>query len=222
MTKLILNPEYGLYERSGTAFCSSRQIGKEFTRRHDHVLRLIDEITAPTSGVSEEFRILNFEESSYKDTSGKKNREMLMTKDGFMMVVMEVKGSKARRIKEEFIRRYNAMESFIESLTGAKLEHPAFTDAIMDSREEPKHYHFSNEADMINRIVLGMSAKKFRETNGIEKGKSIRPYLTSDQIKAIETLQRVDIGLIVSTLDYSQRKETLTKYYERSKVKRIA
>src|SRR5690606_14551240 len=119
-------------------------------------------------------------------------REILMTKDGFVLVAMEIKGAKARKFKEAYIQRFNQMESFIRSLAAAKLEHPAFTDAIMNAHEEPKHYHFSNEADMINRIVLGMSAKQFREAKGIPKGDSIRPYLSTDQIKAVETLQRVD------------------------------
>lgn len=222
MSKLILNPDCGLYERNGKAYCSSRQMAEEFDRRHDHMLRMIDELTAPTSGVSEEFTRLNFQPSYYKDASGKRNREILMTKDGFVLVAMEIKGAKARKFKEAYIRRFNQMESFIKSLQAAKLEHPAFTEAIMNAHEEPKHYHFSNEADMINRIVLGMSAKQFREVNGIAKGESIRPFLNTTQIQAVEVLQRVDIGLIVAVPDFQQRKEILTEYYEKIKLKKIA
>jgi len=222
MSKLILNPEYRLYERNGKPFCSSRQVAEEFERRHDHLLRLIDEITVPTSGVSDEFRSLNFEVSSYRDASGKKNREILMTKDGFAMVAMEIKGKRARQFKEAYIRRFNEMEAFIHSLQTAKLEHPAFTEAIMNAHDEPKHYHFSNEADMINRIVLGMSAKQFREANGIAKGQSIRPYLSAEQIRAVETLQRVDIGLIVAIPDFQKRKARLEQYYEKIRLKYIA
>jgi len=36
---------------------------------------------------------------------------------------------------------------------------------------------------MLNRIVTGMSAKQFRIANGIEKGKSIRPYLSESQLR---------------------------------------
>lgn len=45
---------------------------------------------------------------------------------------------------------------------------------------------------MINRIVLGKSAKKFRDENNIEKGQSIRPYLTKEQINQLEAMQKVD------------------------------
>ena len=222
MSKLILNPEYRLYERDGKAFCSSRQVAEEFERQHGHILRLIDEITQSTSGVSEEFRRLNFEESYYRDASGKRNREILMTKDGFAMVAMEIKGKRARQFKEAYIRRFNEMEAFIRSLQAAKMEFPAFTDAIMAAHEEPKHYHFSNEINMIYRIVLGMDAKTFREQHGLPKGEVIRPYLSAEQIHAVETLQRVDIGLIVAIPEYEKRKQMLAEYYERLKLKRIA
>jgi len=222
MSKLILNPEYRLYERNGTAFCSSRQVAEEFERQHGHILRLIDEITQSTSGVSEEFRRLNFEESYYRDASGKRNREILMTKDGFAMVAMEIKGKRARQFKEAYIRRFNEMEAFIRSLQAAKMEFPAFTEAIMAAHDEPKHYHFSNEINMIYRIVLGMDAKAFREKHGLPKGEVIRPYLTAEQIRAIETLQRADIGLIVAVPEYEKRKQMLAEYYERLKLKRIA
>ena len=222
MTKLMLHPEFNLYERKGTAFCSSRQVADEFERQHGHIIRLIDDLTQSTSGVSKEFIALNFQENKYKDSSGKKNREFLLTKDGFAMVAMEIKGKRARQFKEAYIQRFNAMEDFIKSLAATKIEFPAFTNAILEAHEEPKHYHFSNEINMIYRIVLGMDAKSYREAHGIESGAVIKPYLTLDQIKAIENLQRVDIGLIIVVSDFQQRKDILSKCCERDKRKQIA
>lgn len=222
MSKLILNPEYQLYERNGKAFCSSRQVAEEFGKRHADVLRAIEHITAPTSGVSSDFNERNFALVTYKDAKGERRPEYLMTKDGFAILAMGFTGKKAMRFKEAYIRRFNEMEAFIRSLQAAKMEFPAFTDAIMAAHEEPKHYHFSNEINMIYRIVLGMDAKAFREKHGLPKGEVIRPYLTAEQIHAVETLQRVDIGLIVAIPDFQQRKEMLASYYERLKLKRIA
>lgn len=217
MSKLILNPEFNLYERNGQAFCSSRQVAEEFGKEHYNVLRDIDELDC-----SSEFTALNFELSKYKDGSGKWNKEYLMTKDGFVFLVMGYRGKKAAKFKEAYIKRFNDMEAFIKSLLATKIEFPAFTDAIMAIHDGPKHYHFSNEINMIYRIVLGMDAKKFREVNGVEKGAVIKPYLNLGQIKAIETLQRVDIGLIVAIPDFQQRKETLARYFEQMIRRQIA
>jgi Rha family phage regulatory protein len=71
VSKLILNPEYRLYERNGKAFCSSRQVAEEFGKRHADVLRAIEKITAPTSGVSAEFTALNFEGSKFNMKGGR-------------------------------------------------------------------------------------------------------------------------------------------------------
>jgi len=222
VNKLILNPEYRLYERNGKAFCSSRQVAEEIGKRHADVLRAIEKITAPTSGVSADFNERNFALVTYKDAKGERRPEYLMTKDGFAILAMGFTGKKAMRFKEAYIRRFNEMEAFIRSLQAAKMEFPAFTDAIMAAHEEPKHYHFSNEINMIYRIVLGMDAKTFREKRGLPKGEVIRPYLTAEQIRAVETLQRVDIGLIVAVPEFQQRKQMLANYYERLKLKQIA
>ncbi len=109
--------------------------------------------------------------------------------------------------REEIERRNTYLE--------AKSDFPEFTDAIKESHEVPKQYHYTNELDMINRIVLGMTAKQFREKLGIKPGKSIRPYLTAEQIHAVKSLQRIDIGLIVAIPDFEQRKEVLKRKYTR-------
>lgn len=202
---------------------TSRKVAEVFEREHFHVIRNIETLTDTTSGLSEEFRLGNFTESKYKDSSGKWNKEYLLTKDGFSMVAMEFKTKKARIFKEAYINKFNEMADFIKSLQTAKLEFPAFTAAIMNSHEEPKHYHFSNEINMVNRIVLGMDAKKFKESNGLDKNiSSIRPYLTAEQIQAIEELQRIDIGLIVAIPEYEERKKILENYYKNKLLKLTA
>lgn len=214
--KLIKNPEYGLYEKDNQIFCDSLQVAETFGRQHKHILDTISKLTEPTSGLSEKFTQRNFALSSYKDSSGKLNKMYLLTKDGFAVTVMEFKTKKARKFKEAYIERFNQMEDFIKSLQTAKLEFPEFTNAIMNAHEEPKNYHFSNEINMINKIVLGLNAKQFKEQNNIDKSaNSIRPYLTQEQIKAIETLQRFDIGLVTMEPDYQKRKEMLENYFNK-------
>lgn len=223
MSKLILNTECKLYARDGQAYCTSRQIADEFKKRHSDILRIVSEKLESSIGddLATQFCATNFIESQYKDR-GKWYPEYLFTRGGFSFIAMGLTGKKADRFKMIYINRFEQMEAFIISLNAARLEHPAFTDAIMNSKENPMHYHFSNESDMINKIALGMNAKQYREANGLEKGCSIRPYLTSEQIKAIEMLQRVDIGLLVAIPDYEQRKQILAQYYERLKLKMIA
>ena len=70
--------------------------------------------------------------------------------------------------------------------------------------------------NMINKIVLGMDAKHFKLANGIdEKAPSIRPYLSLTQIKGIQSLQRFDIGLIITVPEFDERKRQLSEHYSR-------
>ena len=135
-----------------------------------------------------------------------------MTHDGFTMLVMGYTGQKAMRFKETYIKHFNEMESFIKTLISARQGFPLITENIKLIHENPKPYHFSNECDMLNRIVIGITAKQFRLANSIEKGKSIRPYLNKEQIDMLETLQKVDVGLLVAFPNYEDRKRRLEWY----------
>jgi len=216
------NDIYGVTEKNSVPVVSSRKVAEVFNKRHDNVLADIKTISDDLLKSGQvEFWLLNFQESTYK-MRGKRYLEYLMTKDGFTFLVMGYRGKKASAFKVAYINRFNQMEDFIKSLHQAKMEFPAFTAAIMMSHEEPKHYHFSNEINMINRIVLGMDATQFKKANGIEsKVASIRPYLSLEQIKGIEMLQRVDIGLQVSVPDFQERKRLLTEYYRKSRSPRL-
>lgn len=214
--KLALNPEYGLYEKNGQVFCDSLQIARELNKRHDHILRDIEnKLSDISQSNAPKFGEINFLPDSYKDERNRKQPRYLLTKDGFVFLVTSYSGKKATNFKIAYITRFNQMESFIKSLQTAKLEFPAFTNAIMQAHEEPKNYHFSNEINMINKIVLGVTASQFKKEHGIDKNvNSIRPYLATEQIQKIEELQRIDIGLIVANICYEGRKKILTDHYQ--------
>lgn len=208
MKELIPMDDYGVFaDTSDTARANSLIVAQMFERRHDNVLRDIK-----TLDCSDEFRRLNFEESSYINEQGKKQPCVNMTRDGFTFLVMGYRGKKAARFKEAYIKRFNEMESFIRTLVATRQDFPELTENIKLLHDSPRPYHFSNECDMINRLVTGMTAKQFRETHGLKKGETIRPHLTDDQIWLMNALQKADIGLLISTPIYEERKRRLEWY----------
>lgn len=215
MKFLVPEDEFGVFaDQGGVARVDSLFVAATFEKQHYNVLRDIGRITASNSGLSPEFIALNFEGNTYRDARGRKLPRYLLTRDGFTMLVMGYTGPKAMHFKELYIQRFNEMEQYVRSLLSARQEFPMLTEMICRLHESPKAYHFSNEADMLNRIVLGMSAKQFRLANGIEKGQSIRPYLTAKQIHALDRLQHLDYGLLYSCPDFQQRKQLLMAYYK--------
>lgn len=75
-------------------------------------------------------------------------------------------------------------------------------------RKDPRGYIYSNEADMINRILLGCTSKKFRgKINALDN--KTRDHLDAEVNKAIYQLQNNDILLIRINKSFAERKEIL-------------
>jgi phage anti-repressor protein len=153
-----------------------------------------------------------------KSKGGRKATEYALKIDVAKEIAMVESNEIGRKIRKYFIQVEKLWREELSRraiITEAKAEFPEFTQAILMAHDEPKHYHFSNEIDMINRIALGMSAKQFKEAHNLGKVKSIRPYLSTSQIEAIRSLQRIDIGLVVAVPDFQERKRILTDYHSR-------
>lgn len=209
MSKMLIPAnEFGIFvDNHDTARISSLDVAKMFNKEHFHVIRDIENLDC-----SKEFNQSNFGLVKYKDSKGEKRKAYDMTRDGFMFLVMGYRGKKASAIKEMYIKRFNDMEKFIHTLVTTRKDFPLLTDNIKLLHENSKPYHFSNECDMINKLVTGMTAKKFREAHNIPKGESIRPYLTDKQIELMEKLQKADVGLLIAFPNYEDRKRHLEWY----------
>lgn len=88
------------------------------------------------------------------------------------------------------------------------------TKAIRESRgDSAKWYHYSNEADMINKIVIGCTAKDFRIKHDLGDNEHLRDKLSAFEILAIEQLQRMDEQLINMGFDLDSRREHLLERF---------
>lgn len=221
MKELIPMDEYGVFaDLKDTARANSLMVAKMFGKDHKNVLRSIKNLDC-----SQDFWRLNFAPSNYTDDRGKKQPCVMMTRDGFTFLAMGFTGKKAAQFKEAYIKRFNEMEKLIFNVVTVRKDYPMLTEAVKMAHDEPKPYHFSNEADLLNKIVTGYTAKKFRELHGVAKGESIRPFLTDKQIELLEVLQKADTGLLVAVPNYEQRKRYLEWYklkWEQSHMKEIS
>ena len=125
-----------------------------------------------------------------------------------------------KRLVAEFFTMRSALAKKKMDRNSARLEYKPMTDAIKHEREaqgkQIAPHHFSNEADLINRLALGMTAAKFRVHHEIGKKEPIRDYLTPEQIHCITELQRANTVFISMGWDFEQRKEVLRGMFERN------
>lgn len=216
MNKLLLT------ERKGILVADSRDVATMIEKPHSDLMKSVRQyceyLTAGNFPLSDFFI-----KSKYKDSTGRTLPCFLITRKGCDMIANKLTGKKGVLFTAAYINRFYEMEEALKSRQAARMDFPQFTDTVKRIHETPKHFHFSNECDLINRIVLGMSAKQFKEANGIPSTeKSIRPFLSAEQIRLIDLMQKADIGLMVAERDFSKRKMFLEWYFNSLIQKQLA
>lgn len=117
----------------GQPRASSLVISEHFGKRHDNVLRLVRSIqeSAPA-----EFNALNFEDVEIVEENAiggqVSSRHILMTRDGFTLVVMGFTGKKALEWKLKYIEAFNRMEE--ELRMQASQPEPMALSSVADRR----------------------------------------------------------------------------------------
>lgn len=141
-----------------------------------------------------------------------------LTLDQCMLISMRETKSVRRYVLakiKELELKLQSSQLFKLTRKTSKDEYLPMTNAIAEAHEEIKPYHFSNEADLINRIVLGCTASKYRQFHDIPKGDAIRDYLNQSELDCVVALQRANTVYIEDGLDFQERKEKLTSLYNR-------
>lgn len=88
---------------------SSRNVARDFEKKHQHVLRDIDNM----KGVVQNWTDL-FHETTYVHEQNKQEyRQYLINRDGFTLLVMGFTGRKAIQFKMQYINAFNQMEKQI-------------------------------------------------------------------------------------------------------------
>lgn len=89
---------------------SSLQVSNTFEKRHDNVIRDIENLKKD---------VLNFEgmfvESSYLDSYKRKHKMYIINRDGFTLLAMGFTGKKALQFKIDYINAFNKMEEHIKN-----------------------------------------------------------------------------------------------------------
>lgn len=127
-----------VYLKNNEAVCDSLQVAEKFGKRHDRVLRAIENLLLGLPKIEETPKM--FWKSFYiEEQNGQRYPKYIMNRDGFSLLVMGFTGRKALEWKLQYIKAFNQMESFIkekstqtwvETRKAGKLTRKAETDTI--------------------------------------------------------------------------------------------
>ena len=191
--------------------CTSLDVAETFEKRHDHVLRDIEELKKDIPNFGEMFY-----EDSVSDSYGRKRKMYFINRDGFTLLVMGYTGEKAIKFKLAYINQFNQME---ELLKGKLIEREkgivirqAFTKALKESGEDDRmHNHaYSTYTDLVYRAVFGKSAKQLREEYGITKQDNLRDCFSQEELAKVKSVEMIVSGLVDCGWGYDDVKSFIT------------
>lgn len=99
------------------AFVSSRDVAQAFDKRHDNVLRDIDNLLKNID--SSDVRDGLFRQTLAPDAQGIMRRSFDVTRDGFALLAMGFTGAKAIKFKLAYMQAFNAMERALHRSAGS-------------------------------------------------------------------------------------------------------
>lgn len=213
-----------------TIVVSSRDVAETFDKEHHEVIYAIEgrisenakDIKIKNKGIINELieagnsHIESYFIQSEYEIRGKKYKQYLMTRDGFVLLVMGFSGEKAMKCKLAYINQFNQMESIlkgklIEREKGIVVRQ-AFTKALQESNEnERMHGHaYSTYTNVIYKSAFGKDARQLREEYGISKKDNLRDCLSEEELKQVQNAEMMVSGLIGYGCGYNEIKDFMT------------
>lgn len=183
---------------------------------------------------------IRVEKLSTPKRASTKNRQQvehdyMLSLDMAKEVAMVERNEQGRAVRRYFIQCEEALSRSVPEIAAkyrrqlkarigaASLFKPmcaALESARAELGKETRTRHYSNESNMIARIVLGgMTAKQWAQVNGIAG--EPRNGMNAGQLEHLSYLESTNITLIDMGMEYDQRKAELTRLSQRWLAKRV-
>lgn len=212
--------------QNGEPVVSSRQIAESFEKRHDHVMRDIEDIMRglPKNGDTPMF----YKTEYVHEQNGQSYPMYLMNHDGFTLLAMGFNGKAALEWKLKYIAAFNEMEKKLTEqpqLTRSQLLATALIAAHEELEEKDKQIEtmkpkalFADAVSASKKSILGGELAKLLSQNGINIGQNRlfdwmrkNGYLIKDPKRSdynLPTQRSMEMGLFEikeTTIQHSDR-----------------
>jgi phage anti-repressor protein len=157
----------------------------------------------------------DFRSTLSKSTGGRRATKYLLSLDTSKELAMVENNDIGKRIRRYFIESEKELRKNLISRSIGKVIRRELTDALQESGLNDKmHGHgYSTFTDLIYKLVLGMSAKKYREINGLSVKANIREHINQYQLHEITRLEKVAEGMVDIGMNYEEIKSILSEKF---------
>lgn len=201
---------------SNLATMSSREISYLVESRHDNVKVTIERLAE--KGVIQLPAL-----QDVKNKQGQSVSEYRIGKRDSYIIVAQLSPEFTAKLVDrwqELEEKLTAKQKSVDDRKTSRIEFFPMMDAVKSNRaidgKECKPHHFSNEADLLNRIALGMTAAKFRSHHELDSNTPLRDCITQSQLNCIKDLQRANTAMLQMGDSFNHRKERLTLLFNRN------
>lgn len=188
------------------AITTTRTVATVFGKKHKNILQAVENLDC-----SEEFSRLNFQLSTYRGKR-RSEKQVEMTRDGLVFLVMGFTGKQAAKFKEAYIKQFNKMESFLIERGDSSSNHRPMISAAARAPQylgEDIATVGAIESNLINELVFGMTSAEYKKEHDVI---NVRDHASKEDNAKIAKLQEMNITLLKADKSYEERFEILTMF----------
>ncbi|MDH0316072.1 antA/AntB antirepressor family protein [Aeromonas caviae] len=165
-----------------------------------------------------------FAKSGGNPKGGRPQKEYVLTMSTAKELAMVERNDEGRRARHYFIECERRLSIVAPEQQAAAVTHwqaqrevtkdyhglmcRALQQVRLSAGKETRAHHYSNELNMLNRLVLGVDAKHWSELHG--GCREVRQHMDSHQLEQIAYLERSNATLIDAGMPFAERKARLS------------
>lgn len=203
-----------------------------FIENQDYITVQNSTIGLPKLASENTVHFLRDKMGEQKETRGGHNRfDYIISLDMAKHLCLMEKNEIGRAVRQHFIDAETQLKQVAPTVykntlakTQARLaaidHNREMTDAIKAMLQRtgttPKTYHYSQEQEMLDSLVLGVNVRQWRKQRGIIG--NVRDQFTTGQLNTLKILQSTNTALINLDMNYHERKGRLLELAERERL----
>lgn len=164
--------------KDGDLIVNSREVANNFNKRHDNVMRDIDNLISNSSKLRNEYFIPN----QYKNAKNQSYPEYLLTRDGFSLLAMGFTGTEALEWKIKYIEAFNKMETAIKDVY--HISETAIVNNIMNNLEEKIFTNIDERLSKYEDNYRPTHANKININGYIKRG--LGEFVESEEVDLVK------------------------------------
>lgn len=154
----------------------------------------------------------NYKQVKIKNPIGRPMIDYLVDEETAKILILRSNTPLGLGLLKRLIRFEKTYSSFMKRRLMGRVSFISLTDSIKGDHDPAKAYHYSNEVNMIYKIMFGMDAKQLREERKVPENEDLRDYFLETELKILQRLEMKNAVYIDDGVEFQERKRKLIQW----------